>query len=73
MTTLSGPVTVGRHGWPFGATMADLDSVGYTEEELLVSGDAPRYQPIGGFGPDGRWAAERSGTAPFVTGVVVRL
>lgn len=72
MTTLAGPVTGGRHGWPFGATLADLDSLGYTEEEFFVSGEAPRYSPTGDFGADGHWAAERSGSAPFVTRIVVR-
>ena len=72
MTTVFGPVTGGRHGWPFGATLADLDSAGYVEEEYFVAGDAPRYRPTSPFGIDGRWEAERSGGAPFVTRVVIR-
>jgi hypothetical protein len=72
MATVSGPVTGGRHGWPFGATLADLGSVGYVEEEYFVSGEAPRYRPAGRFGSDGRWPAERTAGATFSTRVVVR-
>jgi hypothetical protein len=71
-TTVEGPITGGSHGWPFGATAADLAAAGYVEEEYFVSGEAPRYAPVGELGIDGRWIVEQAGTTPFATRAVVR-
>jgi hypothetical protein len=71
-STVTGPIDGGAHGWPFGAATVDLASVGYLEEEYFLDGDAARYRPVGDFGPDGRWAAEADGTAPFRTRLLVR-
>jgi hypothetical protein len=30
-----GPITGGRHGWPFGASIEDLAALGYVEEECI--------------------------------------
>jgi hypothetical protein len=72
MTTITGPIQGGAHGWPFGAATIDLAAVGYSEEEYFVEGEASRYRVIGELGRDGKWNAERAGTTPFKTRVVVR-
>jgi hypothetical protein len=72
MTKLSGPISGGRHGWPYGATVVDLDDMGYVEEEYVASGVAARYRPVGDLGPDGLWQVEETVPAEFVTRVVVR-
>lgn len=72
LISVQGPVSGGRHGWPFGAATRDVAAEGYAEEEFFFSGDAPRYRAIGEFGIDGEWAAERAGSAPFVTRALVR-
>jgi Alpha/beta hydrolase domain len=72
MTTITGPVRGGSHGWPFGAATVDLAAQGYVEEEYFVEGVAPRYRLLGEPTRDGRWAAERGGSDPFKTRVVVR-
>ncbi|MGD9793503.1 MAG: alpha/beta hydrolase domain-containing protein [Acidimicrobiia bacterium] len=70
--TVEGPISGGAHGWPFGAAVRDLAAEGYVEEEYFFTGDAYRYRPVGPFGVDGRWPAERAGTDRFVTRAVVR-
>ena len=30
---ISGPVTGGKHGWPFAASMIDVEALGYEEAE----------------------------------------
>lgn len=69
---VEGPISGGRHGWPFAAATRDLASEGYVEEEFFFSGDAARYRPVGAFGTDGRWRVEQVGTTPFVTRALVR-
>ena len=41
---VTGPVTGGSKGWPFGASMLDVAAFGYTEAEYLLEGTAVRYQ-----------------------------
>jgi hypothetical protein len=72
MAKIEGPISGGRHGWPFGAATVDLAELGYVEEEYFVEGTAPRYRPVGTIGTDGHWAVEEAGTAPFKTRVVIR-
>jgi Alpha/beta hydrolase domain len=69
---IEGPVTGGRWGRPFGATLVDLAAEGYVEEEWFFEGSAPRYRPVGSLGDDGRWSVEPAGSAPFRTRAVVR-
>ena len=71
--TVSGPVTGGSHGWPFGRPLTDLERYGYCEAEYFVEGEAVRYRPADGadFGRDGRWAVEPAGTSPYRTRIVV--
>jgi Alpha/beta hydrolase domain len=70
---ITGPVTGGRHGWPFGAPPFDLASRGYREEEYFFEGLAARYMLVEGGerARDGRWNVEPVGTIPFKTRFVV--
>jgi len=71
MATVTGPVTGGVHGRPFGRPLVDLDRYGYVEEEFFLEGDATRYRLVGEMTRDGRWTAEPAASAPFRTRVVV--
>ncbi|OPX13264.1 alpha/beta hydrolase domain-containing protein [Mycobacterium sp. AT1] len=65
-------MTGGRHGWPFGACVDDLQKFGYTEEEYFLSGNAVRYRPTSALTFDGRWSVRADSAAPFRTRVLVR-
>jgi hypothetical protein len=52
--------------------LEDLSAKAYVEEEYFIEGDAVAYRPIGETGPDGRWSAEPTGTAPFLTRILIR-
>jgi len=69
-----GPLTGGRHGWPFAAAAYDLDGYGYIEDEWILAGDATTYRHPEGTGRswDGRWEAEPAGSAPYRTRMLVR-
>lgn len=70
---VTGPVTGGAHGRPFGAALVDLDAFGYVEEEYVLRGQAERYRLSGtDYSHDGRWSVEPAGRAPFRTRVLVR-
>lgn len=73
MAVLSGPLTQGEKGGPFGRPNLDFAAIGYREEEYLLQGTATKYRPRGGteLGPDGRWEVVPAGEAPFVTRIVV--
>ena len=73
MAVLSGPVTTGEKGMPFGRPNLDLASLGYREKEYFLEGTATRYRPRAGtdLGRDGRWDVEPAGTAPYRTRYVV--
>ena len=49
----------------------DLESLGYTVEEHFLSGEAQSFTLPGAPSADGRWQAEVSARAPFVTRIVV--
>lgn len=70
---VTGPVTGGSHGWPFGGPAADVGAYGYVEEEYFIGGTATRYALKGGaeMSVDGHWDAEPAGTSPYKTRVVV--
>jgi hypothetical protein len=42
---VKGPISGGRHGWPFAAATRDLTSEGYVEEEFFFSGEAAGIDP----------------------------
>jgi hypothetical protein len=70
--TVIGPVTGGRHGWPFAASLDDLSEVGYVEEEFFLEGEATSYSALSEFGHDGHWSAEPVASAPFRTRILVQ-
>jgi hypothetical protein len=67
--TVTGPVEGGSHGWPFAASVQDLDEVGYVEDEWFVEGDATTYDfaPGTGASEDGRWDTVAVGSVPYRT------
>src|SRR5262245_48179990 len=69
--TISGPITGGVHGRPFGRPLVDLDRYGIVEEEFILEGEATSYRLVGEMTRDGRWTAEPSTTATFRTRIVV--
>jgi len=72
VTSISGPVTGGIHGWPFAGASVDLAARGWVEEEYFIEGEAPRYRQMGELDPDGRWKIERVEGVPFKTRAIVR-
>jgi hypothetical protein len=66
---LDGPIP----GTPFAILGdLDLDRAGYMGEEWFLSGTATSYALDGERSQDGRWAAERAGSAAFKTRMLVR-
>ena len=77
MTTITGPVRGGAHGWPFGGATVDLAALGYVEEEYFFEGLASRYRMVDDSDHDGegrpvRVHAERTHAESFKTRAVVR-
>ncbi len=70
---VSGPVTGGKYGWPFAASMLDISSYGYEESEYFIEGNAKRYRSVSGSDQDrsGKWAAEVADHAAFKTRMLV--
>jgi hypothetical protein len=70
---LTGPVTGGSKGWPFGRPNIDLEASGYREDEYFFEGVAQRYGPRPGtaLGRDGRWQVQPVETAPYRSRLVV--
>jgi hypothetical protein len=69
---VSGPVTGGTHGRPFGASLADLNAPGYVEEEYFIAGTATAYGAAKPLGSDGVWSVMPAGTQPYKTRILVR-
>ena len=72
---ISGPITGGRRGWPFGAAAFDLDAIGYVEQEWFFSGDASATHTLPGTDrvrstDAGRPSPPRS--VPFASRMLVR-
>ncbi len=70
---VTGPVTTGTRGWPFGGPVADLAEWGYRQDEYFLEGTASRFGAVRGsdLGWDGRWRLEPAGSSPFATRIVV--
>lgn len=70
---VTGPVTGGRHGWPFGGPIVDLAQLGYRQDEYFLEGVATRYALAPGceLRRDGHWQVEPAQTAPYRTRIVV--
>jgi Alpha/beta hydrolase domain len=71
--TVTGPITGGGHGFPFGAPGAavDLSKFGYVEEEYFIEGSASSYSKVGIWTTDGVWPAAPSGSAFYRTRLLV--
>jgi hypothetical protein len=69
---ITGPITGGEHGWPFGAYFGGIDELGYIEEEYFIEGTARHYVPIGKLAKDGKWALEAVSAVPYKTRFIVR-
>ena len=50
----------------------DLADVGYVEAEHLIGGSVTAYSRVGTWLPDGRWQAQPSTSANFITRILVR-
>jgi Alpha/beta hydrolase domain len=74
VATLSGPITGGVHGWPFGVAVRDLGAEGYVEEEYFLSGDATPYEfRLGAhMTADGHWDVVEAEPRPFTTRLLIR-
>jgi hypothetical protein len=71
---VSGPISGGTHGGPFGASLDDVSTYGYVEEEFFLDGSASTYALAEGatFTHDGRWSTVASEPVPFRTRILVR-
>src|ERR1700729_1155667 len=65
--TVQGPVP-GRAALNLG--QFKVEDLGYVVEEFFISGTADSYS-VKALPSDGRWLAEKSGTAPYATRLVV--
>ena len=70
---VTGPITGGTRGWPFGASTLDVSALGYVEAEYFLEGTATRYKlaPGAELRRDGHWDAVSAGEAPFRTRMLV--
>lgn len=68
-----GPITTGTRGRPFAATLLDIGSYGYVEEEYFLEGAATRYRDVGDSlsRTDGHWHAEPVDQAPYRTRILI--
>ncbi|WP_198543091.1 alpha/beta hydrolase domain-containing protein [Pseudofrankia sp. BMG5.36] len=69
--TVTGPVTGGNGATVLRGTTIDLASVGYTQSEFFLSGNATSYAPTAALGSDGRWQVAPASAAPYTTRIVV--
>lgn len=70
---VTGPITGGARGWPFGASTLDVAAFGYTEAEYFIEGTATRYELAPGTTAtrDGHWQAQPAGTGGYRTRMLV--
>ena len=70
---VEGPLTGGKHGWPFAAALQDVAALGYEELEYVLAGTAKRYRDVDDSTSrrDGHWQAEQAGEAGFRTRMLV--
>ena len=70
---ITGPVTSGRRGNAFGASVLDLGARGFVQEEFFLAGEARAYETVPGatMGEDGRWQVRPNRTARFRTRILV--
>src|SRR5947207_2292058 len=67
-----GPITGGKRGFPYSASIVELKPYGYTESEYFVSGVAHAFKPAPGttLTPDGRWSVVAGDAAPYKTRIL---
>jgi hypothetical protein len=72
--SVAGPVApdVGRREGPIAAAVDPLDAHDYVEEEVFLAGTANVHGPAGRWEPDGEWAVQDGGQAPYRTRLLVR-
>src|ERR1700744_5562684 len=70
--TVSGPVSGGMHGRPFGTSLADLAASGYVEEEYFIAGSAPAYASAKPLTVDGAWTVAPTDSQIYKTRLLVR-
>jgi hypothetical protein len=71
--TISGPVSGGTPGGPFGGLdAAALAASRFTEAEYFFSGTATAYEKDGAWNVDGMWKLKPSRTAPYKVRMLVR-
>lgn len=70
---VEGPLTGGKHGWPFAAALQNVAALGYEEVEYVLAGTAKRYRDVDDSlsRRDGHWQAEQAGEADFRTRMLV--
>ena len=70
---VTGPITGGRKGWPFGASTLDIAALGYTEAEYFLEGTAARYglEPGTSATRNGHWRALPIASAAYRTRMLV--
>jgi len=69
---VSGPISGGAHGRPFGSSLADLTGPAYVEEEYFIAGTATSYTAAKPLESDGVWSVVPAGTQPYKTRILVR-
>lgn len=70
--TITGPLTNGAYGRPFGSPLADPAEAGYTIEEFILDGSATAFRAASRpAADDGHWHTEPDRRADFATRVYV--
>ncbi|OQU98899.1 hypothetical protein CLAIMM_04611 [Cladophialophora immunda] len=70
---VEGPIVGGSHGRPFSSYLGNISRIGYVEEEFFFSGNATRFNLVGGKVPlDGKFVLNYNGTAAYRTRILVR-
>jgi len=69
---VDGPITTGAGQTVLGPPKFDLSTVGYTQEEFFISGDATSYTSAEPLSEDGKWSVTPNTSAPYTSRIVVR-
>lgn len=70
--TVEGPITGGAGEVVLAQGSPDLPSLGYTEDEFFISGEASSFTSAEPLTSDGQWTVDPDETADFTTRIVVR-
>ncbi len=69
---VEGPITTGSGQAVLGPPKFDLSTVGYTQEEFFISGDATSYTSAQPLTENGEWSVTPAASAPYTSRIVVR-